>query len=154
MKVESTVYPSKVEKLGGKTLVNFLVEEKSRVVGEDTHTYYEYQQVALQYDAPDSDVDKAIVKESERILNERKAEALATMKVRTQSGKLFYVDENSRVDINDAINLAADSEATHTIWKLAEEINGSKLVEVSVDELKEARKLALEEKARVIGVIA
>ena len=153
MKVESTVYPSKVEKLGGKTLANFLVEEKSRVVGDDTHTYYEYQQVALQYDALESDVDKAIAKESERILNERKADALATMKVRTQSGKLFYVDDNSRMDINDAINLAVDTGVATTIWKLAEEVNGSKLVEVSVDELKEARKLALEEKAKIIGVL-
>ena len=154
MKVESTVYPSKVEKLGGKALVNFLVEEKSRVIGEDTHIYYEYQQVALQYDALESDVDNVIAKESARILNERKADALATMKVRTQSGKLFYADDNSRMDINDAINLAADAGVATTLWKLAEEVNGSKLVEVSVDELKEARKLALEEKARIIGVIA
>lgn len=153
MRVESTVYPNKVQRLGGKALVNFLVEEKTRTIGEDTHTYYEYQQVALQYDAPESDIDKAIVRETEKILSQRKAEALDRLTVTTTSGKVFYADPISRTDMSDVIALASETGNTETYWKLAEAIDGSKVVMVTLDEMKEARMLALQAKASVIGVV-
>jgi hypothetical protein len=149
MKVESTVKPDKIQRLGGKCLVNFDIVESER----DGMPYFTYEQVALQIDATESDVSRTIEKENKKLNEQRKQSALAAIKVRTTTGKLFYGDEKSRVDISDAISLSAEYNVTTTIWKLAEEFDGSKLVVVTIDELKEARRLALEEKAKIIGII-
>lgn len=81
-----------------------------------------------------------------------KKESLENLKVTTSSGKVFYGDPTSRSDISDAIDLAEETGQTTTYWKLAEPISGSKVVEVSKEELKEARMLALQAKASIIGV--
>jgi len=72
--------------------------------------------------------------------------------VTISTGKKFYVDPVSRADIADAINIAIDTNQTSTIWKLAEAIDGTKLVTVSLDELKEARLLGLQYKGSLVGV--
>lgn len=83
----------------------------------------------------------------------RKEEALANLKV-TVNGKVFYADTDARIDIADAISTAEDKGIQTTIWKLAEEYEGSRYVSVTVDELKEAKYLALQAKAKLVGVQA
>jgi hypothetical protein len=81
-----------------------------------------------------------------------KEEALNKLTVTTTSGKVFYADSDSRIDLNDAIVIGTEEGLTETTWKLAEEVNGSKYVMVSMTELKEARSLAINAKANIIGV--
>ena len=153
MKSESTVYPQEVEMLQGKKLVNFLIEEKTRVGMDGTeYKYYEYEQRHLPVDAQQIDVDKLIARETKIIVNKRKDEALGRLTVKTSSGKVFYADAMSRADISDEISIAIDTGITSIIWKLAEDINGQRIVEVTLDELKEARQLAMAEKATIVGI--
>ena len=81
-----------------------------------------------------------------------KDEQLKKLTVTIGSGKVFYADAESRIDLRDAIELGNDLGQTSTYWKLAEEFNGSRIVEVTLDELKEASKLALETKGQIVGV--
>lgn len=69
--------------------------------------------------------------------------------VTTSTGKQFYGDEISRVDISDAIAIAEDpaTAQTSTMWKLS---TGLELV--TLDDLKEARILSLQAKGAIIGV--
>ena len=82
-----------------------------------------------------------------------KAEALAKLTVTTQSGKVFYADTESRVDLNDAIRKAEKENLTNTSWKLAEEFEGERVVIVTLDEIREAADLALSAKGSIVGVI-
>ena len=84
---------------------------------------------------------------------EAKEEALANLKVTTASGKVFYADLASRLDIEQAINIAVRNNLISTSWKLAEPFEGSKIVEVALLELQEASYLALSAKAQIIGVV-
>ena len=86
--------------------------------------------------------------------NAIKENTLSNLTVTTTNGKVFYADKDSRADINEAINIAEDEGQTSTFWKLAEEFDGSKIVEVTLDELKEVRKLALEEKGKLVGAVS
>ena len=86
-----------------------------------------------------------------------KAEAIETMKVTIGSGKVFYADAASRVDMASAIDGAKLKEemgvpVTTVVWKLAEEFEGSKYAEVTLLEIREASALALETKASIVGV--
>jgi hypothetical protein len=74
-----------------------------------------------------------------------KQDLLNRATVTTASGKVFYVDPASRIDINDAIGIAIEDNLTTTMWKLV-----SGWEEVALDELKEARKLALTNKATIV----
>mgnify|MGYP003583885792 FL=1 len=148
-RVEGNTYPDRVQMLQGKTLVNFDILEVVR----DGEVMYNYEQALLQIDAPEELIAKTIEEETQRLASERKVVELDTIKVRISTGKLFYGDSISRIDINDAITLAKEKGQTTTLWKLAEEIDGSKITEVTVDELKEALGLSLEAKARIIGVV-
>lgn len=153
MKSESTVYPQEVEILQGKKLVNFLIEEKIRTGMDGTeYKYYEYEQRHLPVDAQQIDVDKLIARESKIIVDKRKDEALERLTVETSSGKVFYADATSRADMSDAISICIDTGAVSTIWKLARDIDGQRIVEVTLDELKEARQLSMAEKANIIGI--
>jgi len=77
---------------------------------------------------------------------------ISTLKVTTKSGKIFYADTGSRLDISTAIEMSNHSNVTTTLWKLAEPINGKKIVNVTIEELKEAQRLALMAKGSLIGV--
>ena len=148
-RVEGNTYPDRVQMLQGKTLVNFDILEVVR----DGEVMYNYEQALLQIDAPEELIAKTIEEETQRLASERKVVELDTIKVRISTGKLFYGDSISRIDINDAITIAKERGETTTLWKLAEEFDGSKIAEVTVDELKEALGLSLEAKARIIGVV-
>ena len=88
-------------------------------------------------------------KEAEAI----KAEQLKKLTVTIGDGKVFYADAESRIDLRDAIELGIELNQTSTAWKLAEDFNGSRIVEVTIDELKEASKLALMTKGNIVGAI-
>ena len=148
-RVEGNTYPDRVEMLQGKTLVNFDIIEVYR----EGEVMYNYEQALLQIDAPEELIAKIIEEQTQRLAAERKVIELDTIKVRTSTGKLFYGDSISRIDINDAIILAKEREQSTTLWKLAEEFDGNKIAVVTVDELKEALGLSLEAKARIIGVV-
>lgn len=77
---------------------------------------------------------------------------LDKMTVPTESGKVFYADTASRQDLADAILHGTDLGQTSTLWKLAEEFEGSKIVSVTLDELKEASRLALAAKGGMVGI--
>lgn len=148
-RVEGDSYPEQVQKLQGKTLVNFDVIEVER----NGIVNYNYEQAILQIDAPQELIDSTIAQVTEQILRKRKQVELDNIKVITASGKVFYGDPISRADIGDAIKLGENRGQTTTFWKLAEEFNGEKIVEVTIEELSEALELSLTEKARIIGVI-
>jgi hypothetical protein len=82
-----------------------------------------------------------------------KITALNTAVVEASNGMKFYADPTSRIDMSDAIAIALDEGLTETTWKLAEEYNGSKIQVVQLDTLKEARRLAIEYKGAVIGIV-
>ena len=97
---------------------------------------------------------KGYVYEEETLRDQEavKKDSLERIKVTTTSGKVFYGDPVSRTDLSDAIDLAAETGKTSVLWKLAEPVSDSRIVDVTVDELKEARMLALDAKAKIIGV--
>jgi hypothetical protein len=76
-----------------------------------------------------------------------KAELLDKIIVTTTSGIRFYADDVSRNDLSNVL-LVANSDADTTIWKTPD---GWKLVTVA--DVKEALRLGLEEKGRIIGAI-
>ena len=91
-----------------------------------------------------------ITKASEKVIKE---ESLAKLIVTTQSGKVFYADTESRVDLNDAIRKAEKENLLSTPWKLAEEFAGERVVIVTLEEIREAADLALSAKGSIVGVI-
>ena len=54
------------------------------------------------------------------------------------NSKVFSVNDASQSRIHRALRMADELNITETDWKLAEEFNGSKVVTVTVSELKEA----------------
>jgi len=56
----------------------------------------------------------------------------------TVNGKVFNVNDTSQSRIHRALQMADELNITETKWKLSEEVNGSKVVIVTVVELKEA----------------
>lgn len=83
----------------------------------------------------------------------QKEESLNKLTITTSLGKVFYADPKSRGDLADAIALANEENKTKALWKLAEPFKGKRVVEVKLSELKEARKLALEAKGSIVGVV-
>ena len=84
-----------------------------------------------------------------------KAEAelqIQAMTVITESGKEFYADPSSRADISEAIGIAQDFGQTTVDWKLTKS-NDPQTQTVSLDELKEARLLALQKYAQLKGIV-
>lgn len=80
-----------------------------------------------------------------------KARLLSKLIVTISSGKRFYCDPTSRADISDAILEAQDMGAPdnfETQWKTKDGV-----MNVTVLELKEARRLGLEAKANLVGVV-
>jgi len=82
----------------------------------------------------------------------QKKDAIEAMTVTTSTGKTFYADPQSRLDISDAILAGTSAGIESTMWKLAVPFDGEKIVEVTLDELKEAQMMALREKAKIVGV--
>jgi len=74
-------------------------------------------------------------------------EAITRITVTTESGNVFYADPESRADLSDAIAIMTDQGLDKYLWKTA---NG--VLEVSIDDMIEARAKGLLEKGRIIGV--
>jgi len=116
---------------------------------------------ALEYDEEGNITNPEVVAilEAERLEQElqeakqAKEETLKKLTVTLSDGKVFYADAESRIDLRDAIELGIELNQTSTAWKLAEDFNGSRIVEVTIDELKEASKLALMTKGNIVGAI-
>lgn len=85
------------------------------------------------------------------LAEEQKEEILNRLKVTVTSGKVFYADLSSRVDISNAIQLAQSYNLTEKEWKLAEDYNGQgKWIMVTVAELEEALYIALNTKGQLV----
>lgn len=128
--------------------------------------FLELKEDGTRYNFYKDDGKPDLVAEQEAIDNQVKAEAdiqkakdIESMTVTIGSGKVFYADAASRVDMASAIDGAKLKEelgtpVTAVLWKLAEEFEGSKLVKVTLLEIREASALALERKAEIVGAIA
>ena len=77
--------------------------------------------------------------------------ALSVLTVTTTSGKEFYADDVSRGHISDAISIGIDFSQVTTMWKLTKNMI-PQIQEVTIDELKEARMLALQASATLKGI--
>ena len=125
-------------------------EDWSILATKEDGSYYTYynEDGTVDLVKEQAEADAKAKQEAEAI----KDEQLKKLTVTIGSGKVFYADAESRIDLRDAIELGNDLGQTSTYWKLAEEFNGSRIVEVTLDELKEASKLALETKGQIVGV--
>jgi len=70
--------------------------------------------------------------------------------VSTDSGKVFYADTDARLDLQAALSASELEGTNETMWKLAEAFEGSRVVLVSVDEIREAAALALKAKGKLV----
>lgn len=148
--VRSSEQQEQVKRYGNETHV--LLGERVVEVdnGNDTvSTQYEYDKVIVTYCMNYANVVESA---NEFYKEEIKKELLSSIVVATSSGKKFYGDPISRSDISDAIALSEETGVTTTLWKLAESVGDARIVEVTVDELREARTLSLQAKANIIGV--
>ena len=144
--IESSEWPLDVERIQGKTLINIGVEE---LVREDS-LYYRYSQVVLDGNLDSDKVDEVRIQSEKRLIDTKKEQALKVLVVSTDSGKVFYADTDSRLDLQAAL-VASELEGTNeTMWKLAEAFEGSRVVSVSVDEIREAVVLALKAKGKLV----
>lgn len=109
------------------------------IVGEEPQELID----GLSYQTPEDISEKA---------DAVKADTLSKLTVTTSSGKVFYADTESRVDLQASIDGADLKGLIETTWKLAEDFEGSRYAVVSLLELREASALALAKKAEVIGV--
>ena len=139
--------PVRYEKLRGGTLVNVLAKE---VQIEDGTQWEYWQTFTTEVNAERLDLIASSV-EAE-IAAEAKAEALSNMTVEV-GGKIFYADAESRVDVQAAIANAGKLGQTSTLWKLAEEFEGSRVVNVTLEELEEVSRLALVTKGEIVGAL-
>lgn len=89
----------------------------------------------------------------EQIAEKEKSEALSNLTVITSTGKVFYADTESRVDLNDAIRKAEKEHLSSTYWKLAKEFEGQRIVLVTLEEIIEASDLALVAKGAIVGAV-
>lgn len=115
---------------------------------EDGTRSTHYKEVVNGFRAIDADKEKeakdAIIAQAQE---EAKEEAIERIQVTVTSGKVFYADPTSRADLADAIDLMQEEGLVTYLWKT---ING--IMEVTLDDMKEARKLGLLEKGRLVGV--
>ena len=84
-----------------------------------------------------------------------KQEALDTATVTISTGKVFYADAISRIDLISACQEALENSLQddyESDWKLAEPIDGKQIVLTTVAEIREARSLALRFKGGEVGV--
>lgn len=120
---------------------------ETEITDAETETItYSYDKVivanCLQYADP---IEAAIV----YFNNKDKQIKLDNLIVTTESGKKFYADPISRADISDAIALSAEAGQSRISWKLK-----TGWETVTLEELQEARILALTAKGEIIGGVA
>lgn len=88
-----------------------------------------------------------------QLAEKEKLEALSNLTVTTSTGKVFYANTESRVDLNDAIRKAEKEHLSSTYWKLAKEFEGQRIVSVTLEEIIEASDLALVAKGTIVGAV-
>lgn len=143
--VTSSQKQEQVTKYGDETHV-LLDEREVEVVNEDETIYvqYEYDKVIVVNSSTYANVVEAATSYFRKV---NKEYLLNSIVVATTTGKKFYADPTSRTDLTDAISIADESSETTVLWKLA-----TGWEEVTLEEMKEARLLGLQEKAKVIGM--
>ena len=127
------------------------VDEEGNVIVEGVA---EVTEMVHPYIAPDNfdiEIDEYLANSS-LYQGKVKTDTLDRLTVTTSSGKVFYADTDSRLDLQSAIDGASLKGLTSTYWKLVEEFEGNRVVEVTLDEIREASALALEAKALIVGV--
>ena len=140
--------PVKYEKLRGGTFMNVLEKE----VEIEDGTQWEYWQM---FTTETDEVRLGVLADKivKQVKETEKSDVLSKLTVTTKSGKVFYADTESRVDLESAIASGIRNGITSTLWKLAEEFQGNRFVEVSAEELQEASMLALTAKGSIVGVL-
>ena len=147
--VTSSQKQEQVTKYGDETHV-LLDEREVEVVNgfgdmeEEASIQYEYDKVIVINSSTYADAVEAATNYFRKV---NKEYLLDSIVVTTTSGKSFYADPISRTDLADAISIANESGETTVLWKLA-----TGWEEVTLEEMKEARLLGLQEKAKVIGM--
>lgn len=107
--------------------------------------------------------DKELQEREKMLQDEEKEKSLDKLTVTTDSGKVFYADSEARTDLLSAIYEADLKGLTSSPWKLAEPwvvegevqtpIKDEKIYVVTLEELREASRLALESKGNIIGAL-
>lgn len=114
----------------------------------------EYKQWLANGNIPEPEFTEAELEaQVKQLAKVEKTEALSKLTVTTSTGKVFYADTESRVDLNDAIRRAEKENLSNTPWKLAENFEGERVVIVTLEEIREAADLALSAKGSIVGVI-
>lgn len=134
-----TVYPSETH-----VLVNMREVSVAGMDGSAPSLQYEYDMVIVENAQMYADV---ALTATGFYNNARKAELLSNIIVTTTSGIRFYADDTSRNDLSNAM-LLSSADTDTTLWKTPD---GVKLV--TVLDIKEALRLGLEEKGRIVGAI-
>lgn len=133
-----TVYPNETHVLVNKRDV--YIEQMD---GSAATLQYEYDMVVVEDAQKYADVTLVA---TEFYNNLRKAELLSNIIVTTTSGIRFYADDTSRNDLSNALQLA-NSDTDTTLWKTPDGLKT-----VTFADVKEALRLGLEEKGRIVGV--
>lgn len=120
----------------------YLVNGVSFVPKADGNIEYEEVKKWLSKNTPDPEF-------TQEELNEiNKAELLAKLKVTTSKGNTFDAYPQARQDMADAILASSTLGVTETVWRMADNSE----VLITLDELKEAHALAIQEYARIKGI--
>lgn len=92
-----------------------------------------------------AELDQQIIDEANQLAKATKQEALATLTVTTSLGNEFDGNETARNNMLSAIQASTFTGTTETNWRMAD----NAVVEVTLDELKEALTLSIQ----AVGVI-
>lgn len=147
---------TKVKEQGNCLSVTF--ENGSQVTCPKVNSNLEYEMVKEWLKNKKNKIESEFTTEelesqAKQLAEAEKREALSKLTVTTSSGKVFYADTESRVDLNDAIRRAEKENILETVWKLAEAFEGERVVIVTLEEIREAADLALSAKGSIVGVI-
>jgi hypothetical protein len=155
--IQSHEIPQEMVEINGKRKYRINVQEVTKEGMEGTELYYTYDEIefsaAIPVEITDAKVAKLELQTSRDNAYTAKAEALKRLTVTTESGKVFYADTEARIDLQSAIEASNLWGSTETMWKLAEEFEGQKIVLVTIDEIREASNKALEAKGNIVGVV-
>lgn len=146
----------KVKEQGNSLAVTF--DDGSQVSCPKVNSNIEYEMVKEWLKNKKNKIEPEFTTEeleaqAKQLAEVEKTEALVNLTVTTSSGKVFYADTESRVDLNDAIRRAEKENLSSTSWKLAEAFEGERVVIVTLEEIREAADLALSAKGSIVGVI-
>lgn len=155
--IQSHEMPQEMVEVNGKRKYRINVQEITREGMEGTEVYYTYDEIEFSAAIPVEITDAKAAKLELQLTRDRvgtqKEEALKRLTVTTASGKVFYADTEARVDLQSAIDGVKIRGVTTTLWKLAEEFEGQKIVPVTIDEIREVSVKALEAKGKLVGAV-